>query len=443
MNLLKYILTIPFAFLILLSELEANSIVFYEEISHTFEDKAVFGKSEQLYSDLIYSKDYRLTVGLSRDTVYIPIIPIIYKLKLDNILSSGVVSAIQNKQTFLSAIGYARKVEYQSLVQAFEKAVDESDAFRQLINSNPSAVDVFFKYSKQKPAASVEEVLELAAITKDLPKKQLDNFIADFSDVAFSAVFKKNPKLVDAWLAVSDLPPVLRTNANFLNATNNLIDFKLFQNIGTASKGEVSNIHWYTVNGNYLNNPMRGHYSESPLSVPDVKLDEFSYQSYLSIKEGLNKLRQTGRLETGIVTRGRTLSQEHYNLLFGAGSPQDIPLKGFQSASRDIEVAKHFTALTDFPGKKVRVLMEIKSKNGVYIDDFSDWGKTLGPINHADAHPSIRVQEEVLMDEGYFRKIGEPAPFIENGKPKVDEDGTIWIKVQLEELGIGFRQISN
>jgi hypothetical protein len=47
------------------------------------------------------------------------------------------------------------------------------------------------------------------------------------------------------------------------------------------------------------------------------------------------------------------------------------------------------------------------------------------------------------MDEGYFRKIGEPAPFIENGKPKVDEDGTIWIKVQLEELGIGFRQISN
>lgn len=159
-------------------------------------------RGERVVVKFIYNKKLGIST-LSKDRVYSAFSPIIYKLDLQNILSSGVVSAIQNKQTFLSAIGYARKAEYQSLVQAFEKAVSESEAFKQLINSNPSAVDVFFKYSKQKPAASVDEVLELATITKELPKKQLDNFIADFGDAGFNAAVKKNPKLVNAWEVLS------------------------------------------------------------------------------------------------------------------------------------------------------------------------------------------------------------------------------------------------
>ncbi|TNE55376.1 MAG: fibronectin type III domain-containing protein [Bacteroidetes bacterium] len=252
-----------------------------------------------------------------------------------------------------------------------------------------------------------------------------------------------NNKLVSAWEAVYDLPVVLRRDVDFLGGVSDLVEYNLFQNIGSASKGEVSNIHRYTINGDYLNSPMRGPYTESPLSIPAVTLDDYAYQSYLSIKNGLNKLRQTSRLETGVVNRGRTLSQADYDLLFGSGSPQDIPLKGFQSATLDIEVAKAFTALTDFPGQKVRVIMRIKSNNGVLIDDFSDWGATLGPINHADADPVIRVQQEVLLEEGYYRKLGAPQQYLENGIPKVDPDGTVWMTIDLEELGTPLRQISN
>jgi hypothetical protein len=176
-------------------------------------------RGERVLVKFIYNN--KLVVStLSKDRVYASFIPIIYKLDLQNILSSGVVSAIQNKQTFLSAIGYARKAEYQSLVQAFEKAVNESDAFKQLINSDPSTVDIFFKYSKQKPAASVDEILELAAIAKDLRKKQLDNFIADFGDAGFRTAVGNDKKLLAAWKKVfkedNALSDILRKNTKVL-----------------------------------------------------------------------------------------------------------------------------------------------------------------------------------------------------------------------------------
>ena len=48
------------------------------------------------------------------------------------------------------------------------------------------------------------------------------------------------------------------------------------------------------------------------------------------------------------------------------------------------------------------MIWNIRSKGGVDIDDISDWGATLGPINHADADPAIIIQREVLMEEGYY-----------------------------------------
>jgi hypothetical protein len=173
----------------------------------------------------LYNKKLIVT-ALSKDRVYASFIPIVYKLNLENILSSGVVSAIQNKQTFLGALGYARKAEYQSLVQVFEKTVNESDAFKQLINSNPSAVAIFFKYSKQKPAASVDEVLELATITKGLPKNQLDDFIVDFGDASFSEAVKKNSKLIEGWKVLDKAgeTTVRKNIAELENVTDHLDD---------------------------------------------------------------------------------------------------------------------------------------------------------------------------------------------------------------------------
>jgi hypothetical protein len=63
-----------------------------------------------------------------------------------------------------------------------------------------------------------------------------------------------------------------------------------------------------------------------------------------------------------------------------------------------------------------------------------------GPIYHSDAQPAIiRVQKEVLLEEGYFKKIGQPEPLMENGIQKSDLDGTKWWMVTLEELGLPLR----
>ncbi|WP_045114732.1 hypothetical protein [Microscilla marina] len=67
------------------------------------------------------------------------------------------------------------------------------------------------------------------------------------------------------------------------------------------------------------------------------------------------------------------------------------------------------------------------------IDNLSDWGTPLGPIKHANANPAIQIQQEVLLEEGYFKVLSRPRPILENGKPKVDLDGTPWMEVLLEE----------
>lgn len=43
------------------------------------------------------------------------------------------------------------------------------------------------------------------------------------------------------------------------------------------------------------------------------------------------------------------------------------------------------------------------------------------------------IQEEVLMDEGMFKQISEPTPYMENGRHKV-EDGIPYYYVDFEEL---------
>lgn len=80
--------------------------------------------------------------------------------------------------------------------------------------------------------------------------------------------------------------------------------------------------------------------------------------------------------------------------------------------------------------------MKIKSKNGVDIDDISDWGANLV----GKRHPGEMIQEEVSLEEGYFKMIGEPKPVLnEFGVAKKDIDGTEWFEVELEETGIALR----
>jgi hypothetical protein len=249
---------------------------------------------------------------------------------------------------------------------------------------------------------------------------------------------------VGAWEALIDAPKVVRLNTSVVESMSKLIKYDLIDNVGGATSNHLANIHRYTANGDYLNAPMRGPYTDDPLYLPNVTLEDFEYQSYVAIVEGLQQLRATSRLETGFVFRGRTLSQSDFDRLFGPSSPEDIPIKGFVSTTKNVEVAEAFAAGTDFPGPKVRMIWNIKSNHGVDIDDLSDWGSNLGPLYHADANPPvIMIQREVLMEEGYFRKLGEPRPIMEGAVHKQDGEGNLWFEADLEELGMPIRSITS
>jgi hypothetical protein len=135
-------------------------------------------------------------------------------------------------------------------------------------------------------------------------------------------------------------------------------------------------------------------------------------------------------METGNVFRGRTFSLADFNELFNSGN-QNVPLKGFVSCTKNEAVAIDFLSKTSLSGTKVKVIMKIKSKNGVYIDDISDYGINLQPTRH----PTDLIQEEILLEEGMFKMIGQPILIKEI-------DGIKWYEVNLEELGVSIRGIN-
>jgi hypothetical protein len=353
-------------------------------------------RGERVLVKFIYNK--KLVVSaLSRDRVYASFVPIIYKLNLENILSSGVVSAIQNKQTFLSAIGYARKAEYQSLVQAFEKAVNESETFKQLINSNPSAVDVFFKYSKQKPAASIDEVLELATITKNLTKKQLDNFVVDFSNTGFSTVVKENPKLVDAWKAVDDSGiEHLRKNSDFLKTVSEYTDGSLtrkFEQYGISLE-EESTIRHYT-------GPSHTNLNEALDEGIGELTPEFSEYKDL-LKKALKKLPDYQQ----VVYRG--LGSKKSKIAKGWVVGQEITLTSFTSTSKYVDEADNFM----FNGGG-DVCLVINSKTGKSIEQVS-------------LHPS---ESEILLESGKEFRVDQVT-----FRPRFVESDPLIKEITLTEL---------
>ena len=155
-------------------------------------------------------------------------------------------------------------------------------------------------------------------------------------------------------------------------------------------------------------------------------------QIYEALESSLVKLRQTNRLVTGTVIRGRTYKLEDFNKLFNSGNA-NVPLKGMVSCTKNESVAVEFLSKSgsNISGPKVKVIMKIKSKSGVDIDDISDYGVNLVK----DRHPGELIQEEVLLDEGYFKMNGQPTLIkTENGVP--------WYEINLEELVTPIRKIN-
>jgi hypothetical protein len=175
---------------------------------------------------------------------------------------------------------------------------------------------------------------------------------------------------------------------------------------------------------------MRG--TESLLETPDITLSSLNFESYSKIISAFSKWKNGVRHYTSDVWRGRGFSPSDYDLLFGPSSPEIIPLKGFQSCSKQISVAENFA---QYGGNQswIRVIFKVKPKAGIDIDDISDFGPTLKPIYHT--MPEDIFQFEVLLKEGKFKKISisdHPNP----------PNSQTWKIIEIEELDISIRNIS-
>jgi len=187
----------------------------------------------------------------------------------------------------------------------------------------------------------------------------------------------------------------------------------VLKNTGTASKDELVAINRYTINGDFVNVPMR---EGSVTEFPDVYLSKFDKSVYDAIISGLDKLRYTTRKETGDVLRGRAYTPSDFVALFGDDAPIDVPLKAFVSTTSDESVAADFLDWVgnSIPGEKVYVIMNISSTAGVDIDDLSAWGQYL--CKNTDG--CIKDQKEVLLTEGKFKKfLVQPAGYHDDGYP--------------------------
>ncbi|MDR6464725.1 peptidoglycan-binding protein [Chryseobacterium sediminis] len=177
---------------------------------------------------------------------------------------------------------------------------------------------------------------------------------------------------------------------------------------GDATHTELTSTQVFTVEGGIVNVPLR---------VQPSWWGEYNTQIYKDLRSALEKLRKVKErnMNGQIVLSGRMETLEYFNSTLKNGKGKEVPFKGMVSATLDEKVAEGFIELSAKNIKggekvdQVAIIRKIETVEGVYIDDLSDWGKNLGPIRHFDAiPPSTMIQEEVLMNEGYFLQVSEP-----------------------------------
>ncbi|WPO92592.1 peptidoglycan-binding domain-containing protein [Chryseobacterium sp. HR92] len=190
-----------------------------------------------------------------------------------------------------------------------------------------------------------------------------------------------------------------------------LIDIKKLKNdgkllpTGDATDVELASTHAFTVDGGFINTPLR--FAPSWWS-------EYNSQMYKNLKSALEKLRKVEErnMNGKMVFSGRMETLEYFNSALKNGKGTEVAFKGMVSSTLDEKVAEGFIQLSARnvgEGETVAIIRKIKTVEGVYIDDLSDWGNNLGKKRHFNADPpSTMIQEEVLMNEGYFLQTTEP-----------------------------------
>jgi hypothetical protein len=203
--------------------------------------------------------------------------------------------------------------------------------------------------------------------------------------------------------------------------------------VGGANEIQLATIQTFTRNGNFINVPKR--YSKPYFGA----YDERAYKHMINGMDELFKV-PARKVVNQVTFSGKTFSLSEYNLRFVGNMGNNLSLEGIVSSSKLKSVAEGFTVITrpsnTSSSNMVSIIYRITTKEGVYIDDLSDWGKNLGNIRHSsdvDVPPSIIIQEEVIMKGGYFKQTSEPIKIMENGIHKTI-DGIPAYYVDIEEL---------
>ncbi len=325
------------------------------------------------------------------------------------------LSVLNQKPDLLYKLGAIDNVSDAILTERLTKVVKNNIDYGtlKLGNTNVVGKENVILFSKIK---NDSKLINLKGEFDKLSYADKSKFMMDFKD--FDDVFLKflniNPteNLVNSWKVIRELK---RNN-------------KLLYSTGTATDIELAAIHTYTYNGDVVLKSMR---NENETIIDAVVFDAYQTKVYGLMNTGMTKLRLTSRLNSGYVIRGRTFKLQDFETLFKSGQT-NVPLKGVVSTTTERAVAEHFLPKSGnhLPSPKVKVIMKIKSKKGVYVDDLSEYG-----VNLVQKYPKEIRQYEVILEEGYFKQIGQP--ILLKTENKID-----WYEIELEELGIPLRVIN-
>jgi hypothetical protein len=285
---------------------------------------------------------------------------------------------------FLAKYANLRKYIGDGIVKAHLNSTELVDFGKVLKTAHP---DVLAHINSFKNA---DEFAEMVRGYKDLLTKNPTTFV--------NAI--KSFNTFEYWLKYWKMVPVIENSLNTLRVQ---LKGKLLP-IGNTKEIQLANIQAFTVNGDFLNIPLR---------YNATWFGEYNLRAIKHIKEGLDELRKVpGRkIVNEFVFSGKTYSLADFNTIFVNGIGKEVPFTGFVSSSKLESVAEGFVDLSkqwvNSPDK-VAVIRRIISKEGVYIDDISDWGKNLGKARHSNEPIAIQIQEEVLMNEGLFKQTSNP-----------------------------------
>lgn len=216
------------------------------------------------------------------------------------------------------------------------------------------------------------------------------------------------------WLPYWKLTPSIKygiTTVDDLRAAGKLLP------TGNATDIQLGTIQAFTAKGDFINVPMR--YNKSYLG-------EYATKGFKNVTDCLDELRKIPirNFAGKTVLSGKAFSQADFDNKFVNGVGKQIKYDSFISTTTKQNVAEGFTELTkkwagDETVVKVAIIQRIVTKDGVYIDDLSDWGKYLGRTRHSDEPIEIQIQDEVLLTPSYLQQTAEPIPIMENGKHKI------------------------